>query len=74
MSISQTLVSLVVCPVDKGELWYIESENILYNPRSQRKFRIESDIPILLVDESEIVDDKEAARLGSLDHVVTGKG
>ena len=74
MPLSNELLALVVCPDDKGELWYIESESTLYNPRMKRKYRIEGKIPILLIEESEIVDSSEHERLSALEHDVTGKG
>ncbi len=72
MSLSSMLVSLIVCPDDKESLWYVDSEDFLYNPRLKRKYKIEGDIPILLIDESTIVDDDEDARIRSLPHIVTG--
>ena len=35
----------------------------LYNPRLKRRYRIEDDIPVMLVDEAEGVDDAEHDRL-----------
>ena len=60
------LVELLVCPEDKGPLWYVESEGILYNPRLRRRYRVREGIPVLLVDEAEAVDDAEAERLEAL--------
>ena len=73
MTLPSELVKLIVCPADKGELWYVEAEDLLYNPRQKRKYRIEDGIPVLLVEESEIVDVTEDARIGALSHIVTGK-
>ncbi|MDA8262157.1 MAG: Trm112 family protein [Actinomycetota bacterium] len=74
MALAPQLIDLIVCPDDKGELWYVEGEEILYNPRMRRKYRIEEGIPVLLVEESEIVDEAEDARLRALPHTATGKG
>lgn len=54
---------MLVCPVDKSSLQYIEQENVLYNPRLMRKYQIVDDIPVMLVDESELVDEDEHNRL-----------
>ena len=57
------LIELLVCPQDKGPLWYVEDESMLYNPRLRRRYAVRDGIPVLLIDESEVVDDDEAARL-----------
>ena len=38
-------------------------DELLYNPRLRRAYRIEDGIPVLLVDEARDVDDDEHARL-----------
>ena len=63
MSLSQSLLDILVCPLDKGELWYFEDEQFLYNPRLRRKYRVVDDIPVMLVDESEIVGAEEHERI-----------
>lgn len=57
------LVELLVCPQDKGPLWYVEDESMLYNPRLRRRYAVRDGIPVLLIDESEVVDGDEATRL-----------
>ncbi|MGH3636286.1 Trm112 family protein [Mycobacterium sp.] len=59
--IDQTLLNILVCPADRGPLLLIG--NVLYNPRLRRAYRIESGIPVLLVDEATEVSDDEHARL-----------
>lgn len=61
MTLDGALLSLLVCPEDRGPLLY--ADNCLYNPRLHRKYRIEDDIPVLLVDEAVTVDDDEHRRL-----------
>jgi uncharacterized protein YbaR (Trm112 family) len=63
MALDTQLLRILACPEDKGPLLYLESEQSLYNPRLQRRYRIEDDIPIMLIDEAETVDDAEHARL-----------
>lgn len=70
--LSPGLLEVLACPVDHEPLWYISSENCLYNPRLKRRYRIEDEIPVMLVEESEIVDDSEHARLSGLPHIETG--
>ena len=66
MALDQQLLDLLACPDDKGPLLYFASENALYNPRLKRRYDIRDDIPILLIDEAETVDDAEHERLLAL--------
>ncbi|MCZ7530429.1 MAG: Trm112 family protein [Acidimicrobiia bacterium] len=59
MALDARLLEILACPEDKGPLLYFESDGFLYNPRLQRKYRITDDIPVMLVDEAEQVDDAE---------------
>ena len=63
MALDPKLLEILACPEDKGPLLYFEDESSLYNPRLQRRYRVEDDIPIMLIDEAEAVDDAEHARL-----------
>ncbi|MEM7272294.1 MAG: Trm112 family protein [Actinomycetota bacterium] len=66
MALDQQLLDILACPEDKGPLLYFEAESMLFNPRLSRRYRIEDDIPIMLIDEAEAVDAEEAARLTAL--------
>ena len=57
------LLEILACPEDKGPLLYFADEDALYNPRLKRRYSIREDIPIMLIDEAETVDDAEHARL-----------
>jgi uncharacterized protein len=63
--IDETLLSILVCPSDRGPLLLVDkdSEALLYNPRLRRAYRVEDGIPVLLVDEAVDVGDDEHARL-----------
>ena len=63
MALSPTLLEILACPDDKGPLLYFEDEDALYNPRLKRRYAIRDDIPIMLIDEAETVDDAEHERL-----------
>ena len=63
MTLSPKLLEILACPEDKGPLYYVESEDLLYNPRLQRRYDVRDDIPVMLIDESVTVDDAEHARL-----------
>lgn len=59
--LDDSLLSILVCPADRGPLMYVDG--LLYNPRLRRAYRIEDDIPVLLVAEARDVDADEHARL-----------
>ncbi len=66
MALAPQLLEILACPEDKGPLYYLESEALLYNPRLQRSYRIDDDIPVMLIDEATAVDDAEHQRLMAL--------
>ena len=51
------LLSILVCPEDRGPLLLIGDDEFLYNPRLRRAYRIEDGLPVLLVDEAVAIDD-----------------
>lgn len=64
--LDQTLLSILVCPQDRGPLLLVSQDDgaeLLYNPRLRRAYRIEDDIPVLLIDEARDVDEDEHGRL-----------
>jgi uncharacterized protein len=63
MALDPQLLEILACPEDKGPLLYFESESALYNPRLKRRYAVRDDIPIMLIDEAETVDDAEHERL-----------
>lgn len=63
MALDPQLLEILACPDDKGPLLYFADENSLYNPRLKRRYSITDDIPVMLIDESEIVDVAEHDRL-----------
>lgn len=60
--IDEKLLSILVCPADRGPLLYVPDE-VLYNPRLRRAYRIDDGIPVLLIDEADDVSDEEHGRL-----------
>jgi uncharacterized protein YbaR (Trm112 family) len=63
MALDAKLLEILACPEDKGPLLYFVDEATLYNPRLKRRYRVQDDIPIMLIDEAETVDDAEHERL-----------
>ena len=63
MTLDSRLLEILACPVDKQGLLYFADEELLYNPRLRRAYRIHDGIPVMLPDEADEVDDAEHARL-----------
>ncbi|MDT5092057.1 MAG: uncharacterized protein QOH60_1420 [Mycobacterium sp.] len=55
------LLTLLVCPADRGPLVYVD--DMLVNPRLRRVYRIEDGIPVLLIHEAVDLSDDELAAL-----------
>ena len=69
--LDEKLLSILVCPADRGPLLLIADEGacdefgtseLLYNPRLRRAYRIEDGIPVLLIDEARNVGDEAHER------------
>lgn len=61
--LDQKLLDILVCPQDRGPLLLVGQE-VLYNPRLRRAYRIDDGIPVLLIDEAvAITDDAEHQRM-----------
>jgi uncharacterized protein YbaR (Trm112 family) len=63
MVLDPKLLEILACPSDKGPLLYFADEESLYNPRLRLRYRITDDIPVMLIDEAETVDEDEDHRL-----------
>ena len=63
MALDPKLLEILACPEDKGPLLYFRDEESLYNPRLKRRYAILDEIPIMLIDEAETVDESEHTRL-----------
>jgi len=66
MSLDPTLLDILVCPEDKGDLHYLESEDLLFNPRLRRTYEVRDGIPVMLVEEATRLTDEEFDRLSAL--------
>jgi uncharacterized protein YbaR (Trm112 family) len=51
--ISKELLDILCCPETKAELILDENTLVSVDPTSRRRYRIEDDIPIMLIEESE---------------------
>jgi uncharacterized protein YbaR (Trm112 family) len=66
MSLDPTLLAILACPDDKGPLYYLEAEGVLFNPRLRRTYEVRDGIPVMLVEEATSLSDAEADRLQAL--------
>jgi uncharacterized protein YbaR (Trm112 family) len=53
MSLDPELLEILVCPKCRGSLEYLDDEQELRCPECRLVYRIDDDIPILLIDEAE---------------------
>ena len=63
MSLEGPLLRILACPIDKGELLYFDDEDVIYNPRLRRLYRVADGVPVMLATESEAVSADEHVRL-----------
>ena len=63
MPLSQDLLRILACPEDKGPLYCLEDEGILFNPRLSRTYAIRDGIPVMLIDEATTVEPTEHDRI-----------
>lgn len=63
MAIDPRLLEILACPEDKGPLLYFPAEGALYNPRLKRRYKVQNDVPVMLVEEAEAVGEPEHQRL-----------
>ena len=51
--LNEKLLEILACPKCKGDLEYDKDENKLICNKCRLRYRIEDDIPIMLIDEAE---------------------
>lgn len=57
--INKELLDILCCPETKADLVLENDYLISTDPKTRRRYRIEDDIPIMLIEESEIMDETE---------------
>ena len=73
MALDQFLVSVLQDPTDHDVLYYVESAQVLYNPRRKVAYAINGAIPFLLPDEAREVSEAEHTQFTAAGaYVVTG--
>lgn len=66
MSLDSALLAILACPEDKGPLYYVEAERVLFNPRLRRTYEVRDGIPVMLIEEASSLDDGDFERLSGL--------
>lgn len=59
MALDSFLLALLEDPVDHGELLYVPSVNVLYNPRKRVVYDVRDSIAVMLPDEARPATDLE---------------
>lgn len=59
MALDPKLLDILACPEDKGPLLYFAADRFLYNPRLKRKYRVDEDVPVMLIEEAAQVSPAE---------------
>ena len=62
-SVNSRLLEILACPKDKGNLIYLDDEEMLYNPRLQMRYEVCQGIPVMLIDEATTVNQVEHERI-----------
>ena len=55
--VSQDLLDILCCPESKADLVLDENMLVSTDKKTRRRYRIEDDIPIMLIEESEVLDE-----------------
>ena len=63
MPLAPELLDVLVCPKSKQPLVYFQAEGFLLCPASRLRYRVDNDVPVLLVDEAAEVTPAELDRL-----------
>jgi len=56
MALDEELLQILVCPKCKGELEYKQEDNKLICWSCKLAYRVEDDIPVMLIDEAEQIE------------------
>ena len=68
--LDESLLRILACPIDKGALLYFPGTAVLFNPRLGRTYPVTLDIPVLLAEAGEQLE--EAGRRALLDQAANG--
>lgn len=63
MALDPKLLEILACPDDKGPLLYFEADGFLFCPECRRRYEVRDDIPVMLIDEADTLDEAAAAEV-----------
>lgn len=63
MTLDPRLLEVLACPDEKGPLYYFENDDFLFCSACRRRYEIRDDIPVMLLDEAEVLDEPAAAEI-----------
>lgn len=63
MTLDPKLLEILACPDDKGPLYYFETDDFLLCPACRRRYEIREDIPVMLIDEAQQLDEAATSDL-----------
>ena len=63
MTVDAELIEILVCPNDRGEIDYLEDQQVIVCRTCGYRYPVRDDIPVMLIDEAVAADDAEDARL-----------
>ena len=66
------LFDLLVCPEARTPLKWVEGRLVSTDPATRRTYRVDGDIPVMLLDESSILAEDEWRRLMAVEGPVGG--
>ncbi len=72
LAISADLFDLLVCPVSRQPLKWVEGRLLSTDRETRRVYRVDGDIPVMLMEESEVLEPAEWERLSALPGPVGG--
>ena len=58
MALSKSLLNILVCPKCKGDIILLEDNSGLVCPNCRLKYPIADDIPVMLIDEAEVLGEE----------------
>jgi uncharacterized protein YbaR (Trm112 family) len=53
MAVDPELLEILVCPNDRGEIDYLDSEQVIVCRTCGYRYPVRDDIPVMLIDEAE---------------------
>lgn len=69
---AQDLFDLLVCPQARVPLKFVDGRLVSTDGATRRVYRVDGDIPVMLVEESQVLDEGEWSRLMALAGPVGG--